>query len=221
MYTRLQELQTSRAAAHGSSLPFASTESVRFALDPLDSDASRWPDAHRVLISPGYFAALGVRPLGGRDVEESDREGRAPVALVNQSFALTFARREDLIGRPIRLAGDVPVTATIVGIVPDLSVGNFRGERPEAIYLPLLQQQPLPSAISIVARATSPIEAVERQLRGAVAEIDSELQAHIGRHLKASYDDILGQDVPDRFLDLLKQLESKEAKADEAEGGDK
>jgi hypothetical protein len=41
-------------------------------------------------------------------------------------------------------------------------------------------------------------------------EIDAELQAHIGRHLKASYDDILGQDVPDRFVDLLKQLEEKE-----------
>lgn len=45
-------------------------------------------------------------------------------------------------------------------------------------------------------------------------EIDAELQAHIGRHLKASYDDILGQEVPDRFLDLLKQLEDKEAPAD-------
>jgi hypothetical protein len=41
-------------------------------------------------------------------------------------------------------------------------------------------------------------------------EIDSELQTHIGRHLKASYDDILGQEVPDRFRDLLQQLEAKE-----------
>lgn len=41
-------------------------------------------------------------------------------------------------------------------------------------------------------------------------EIDSELQTHIGRHLKASYDDILAQEVPDRFRDLLQQLEAKE-----------
>jgi hypothetical protein len=41
-------------------------------------------------------------------------------------------------------------------------------------------------------------------------EIDLELQTHIGRHLKASYDDILVQNVPDRFLDLLKTLEEKE-----------
>lgn len=41
-------------------------------------------------------------------------------------------------------------------------------------------------------------------------EIDSELQAHIGRHLKASYDDILEQSVPDRFVELLKKLEARE-----------
>lgn len=50
-------------------------------------------------------------------------------------------------------------------------------------------------------------------------EIDSELQAHIGRHLKASYDDILSQDVPDRFLDLLSQLEAKEGDKPGAKGG--
>jgi hypothetical protein len=49
-------------------------------------------------------------------------------------------------------------------------------------------------------------------------EIDSELQAHIGRHLKASYDDILVQDVPDRFLELLQSLEKKEKGDKPAEG---
>jgi hypothetical protein len=40
--------------------------------------------------------------------------------------------------------------------------------------------------------------------------VDGELQAHIGRKLKAAYDDILGQPVPDRFLELLKALEERE-----------
>lgn len=176
MHTRLQELRASRAAALGSSLPFTAAESVRFGLDARDPDPDRWPEARCVLVSPGYFAAVGVRPLAGRDIEESDREGRAPVALVNLSFALTFARREDLIGRPLRIAGEgAAVTATIVGIVPDLFVGNVRGERPEAIYLPLLQQDSPPAGISVVARATTPPDAVERELRAAVAEIDPEL----------------------------------------------
>ncbi len=43
--------------------------------------------------------------------------------------------------------------------------------------------------------------------------VDPELQAHIGRKLKASYDDILGQPVPDRFLELLKALEEREGQS--------
>lgn len=50
-------------------------------------------------------------------------------------------------------------------------------------------------------------------------EIDPELQAHIGRHLKASYDDILSQSVPDRFLDLLSQLEAKTSDKSGSKGG--
>lgn len=176
LYTRLQELRTVREAALGSSLPFIFADTTRFSLDPRDSDQDRWPEVRRVLVSPGYFQALGVGPLGGRDIEESDREVRPPVALVNLSFALTFARREDLIGRPVRIVnGDETMSATIVGIVPDLAVGNVRGERPEAIYLPLLQQQTPPSNISIAALTADRPANVERELRAAIAEIDPHL----------------------------------------------
>ena len=32
------------------------------------------------------------------------------------------------------------------------------------------------------------------------------IDEHIGRHLKAIYDDVLNQPIPERFLDLLTQL---------------
>lgn len=50
-------------------------------------------------------------------------------------------------------------------------------------------------------------------------EIDSDLQAHIGRHLKASYEDILDQAVPDRFIELLSKLEAKEKGSAGPKGG--
>ena len=34
------------------------------------------------------------------------------------------------------------------------------------------------------------------------------IDEHIGRHLKAIYDDVLKQPIPERFLDLLNQFES-------------
>ncbi|HUF44530.1 MAG TPA: NepR family anti-sigma factor [Aestuariivirgaceae bacterium] len=40
--------------------------------------------------------------------------------------------------------------------------------------------------------------------------MDSQTRKHIGRMLKATYDEVAREPVPDKFLDLLKQLEAAE-----------
>jgi hypothetical protein len=40
--------------------------------------------------------------------------------------------------------------------------------------------------------------------------LDSQTRKHIGRMLKATYDEVAHEPVPDKFLDLLKQLEAAE-----------
>jgi hypothetical protein len=42
---------------------------------------------------------------------------------------------------------------------------------------------------------------------GSSGALDKETQAKIGQQLRAMYDDVVRQGVPDRFSDLLKQLE--------------
>ena len=42
----------------------------------------------------------------------------------------------------------------------------------------------------------------------------------IDENLKRVYDDMLSQDVPDRFKDLLAQLKAQDAPADKTAGGD-
>lgn len=41
--------------------------------------------------------------------------------------------------------------------------------------------------------------------------LDDDLQIHIGRQLRAVYDEVARQPVPDRFLRLLEDLERKQA----------
>ena len=41
------------------------------------------------------------------------------------------------------------------------------------------------------------------------ATLGREVQSKIGEQLRALYDDVISQGVPDRFADLLKQLEDK------------
>jgi hypothetical protein len=43
-----------------------------------------------------------------------------------------------------------------------------------------------------------------------------DVQAKIGNHLRAIYDDVVKEGVPDRFLDLLKRLEKKDDKGSDA-----
>jgi Anti-sigma factor NepR len=43
------------------------------------------------------------------------------------------------------------------------------------------------------------------------AAAPADMQAFIGRQLRAVYDDIAKQPVPDRFIELMKQLDTKPA----------
>jgi len=42
------------------------------------------------------------------------------------------------------------------------------------------------------------------------AILSGDLQAHIGRQLRAVYDEVASEEIPDRFLKLLEELERKE-----------
>jgi hypothetical protein len=48
---------------------------------------------------------------------------------------------------------------------------------------------------------------------GKIVPLDTDLQAQIGRQLRAIYDGVLAQPVPDRFLELLDQLDNGDSAA--------
>ncbi|WP_420712666.1 NepR family anti-sigma factor [Ancylobacter sp. SL191] len=54
---------------------------------------------------------------------------------------------------------------------------------------------------------------------GAGNALGSDIQAKIGQHLRAMYDDVVRQGVPDRFLDLLSQLDEPAKATKSGEGG--
>jgi len=50
--------------------------------------------------------------------------------------------------------------------------------------------------------------------------LNAEIQSRIGHQLRAMYDDVVRQGVPDRFADLIRQLDSQDAAAQVAAGGE-
>ncbi|HEX2256038.1 MAG TPA: NepR family anti-sigma factor [Afifellaceae bacterium] len=47
---------------------------------------------------------------------------------------------------------------------------------------------------------------------GEDGDLDPRVQCEIGRQLRAFYDDVISEPVPDRFLELLQQLEKSAGK---------
>lgn len=48
--------------------------------------------------------------------------------------------------------------------------------------------------------------------------LNAEIQSRIGHQLRAMYDDVVRQGVPDRFAEMIRRLDSQEAAAQVAAG---
>jgi predicted permease len=87
-------------------------------------------------VSPGYFAAMGIPMLQGREFEDTDRDDAPGVIIVNQHFADRFWPGENAIGKQV---GSHGMDRTVVGVV---STGKYStlSEAPLAHqYLPISQ----------------------------------------------------------------------------------
>jgi putative ABC transport system permease protein len=89
--------------------------------DPMDS-------AHNVnsrqrSVSPGFFSAMGIKLLAGRDFDGHDRQGSTPVVIINHAFATRYLSGRDpltvqfMSGYP---AIDTRTVFTVVGVVDDV-----------------------------------------------------------------------------------------------------
>jgi putative ABC transport system permease protein len=103
------------------------------------------PTAEHNAVSPGYFRALGIPLLRGRDFSEADTLESPGVALVNESFVRRFFPNQDPLGqhvtgvsKPGALdAKDVyglPVWYEIVGIVGDVKSLTSQPEPVPEVY---------------------------------------------------------------------------------------
>ena len=65
------------------------------------------PRAQFRVVSPGFFAALGVPILEGRDFDDNDRRGGEPVVIISQSVAKRIFPGQDPINRHLMWTDDV------------------------------------------------------------------------------------------------------------------
>jgi len=110
-------------------------------------DGEEDPRARFRTVSPGFFAALGVPVIAGRDFNEADRRDSEPVVIVSQSLAQRMFPTQDAVNR--RLMWTDPVMKfidvgtgprRIVGVAADVDDENVVPGPAMSVYHPFEQE---------------------------------------------------------------------------------
>jgi predicted permease len=144
-------------------------------------------------ISPGYFKAMGIPILAGRDFDERDARTveAAPgtpdfrVAIVNEQFARHYFGDTPAIGHRIGFGGDpnTPTPIEIVGVVRDAKYTDVRDAIQRQVFFPYFEAS-RPSAFTVYLRTRQPAESMFNQVRQTVAGIDPNIPVHGTRTLE-------------------------------------
>ena len=129
-------------------------------------------------VTPGYFAAMGLTLLRGRDFTAHDREGAPLVAVVSESFVKTHLSGEDALGRRFRLGARDSAWMTVIGVVRDIRARGFTDTPEPTMYLPHAQTATssyyVPRSMTLVLRAARGVDplTLARAARSAVRAED-------------------------------------------------
>ena len=91
-------------------------------------------------VSPGYFGALGIRILAGRDFTAADRSGAPGVVILSETVARRLWPNASAVGQRISMQEHPGPNdwLTVIGVVNDV-VQDAQLVRHSTIYLPYLQ----------------------------------------------------------------------------------
>jgi predicted permease len=131
------------------------------------------------IVTPGYFRALGMRPLRGRLLDEGDRAGAARVVVVNESFVRRYLPDHNPVGQQITVRQILPdssdgpaVPWQIVGLVADEKAEGL--ETPDDVGVYGSFEQSPRNFLGLVARGKGDPAALIQAAQRAVARVDPE-----------------------------------------------
>jgi predicted permease len=128
---RIKELPGVDGVAVGANVPWRDADfdfGLQFSADGhLRAGGEEDPRARFRVVSPGFFAALGVPLIAGRDFNDSDRRTGEPVVIVSQSVAQRMFPNQDAVNHHmmwtdpvIKFIGVSPSPRRIVGVAADV-----------------------------------------------------------------------------------------------------
>ena len=121
---------------------------------------------------PGYFSAMGIPLVAGREFTTKDGPGSPKVVIINEKMARYFFGDENPIGRHIGHAGvREPVDIEIAGVVKDSKTITVKDDVAQCMYFPYLQDEGQ-DIMTFYVRTTQQPQEMAGTLRRVVHELD-------------------------------------------------
>jgi predicted permease len=175
LHEQLLGLPGAERVAIGSSLPtFGFNNSNSFVVEGRpEPPPGRVPDAAAADVQPGYFEALGIRLLQGRDFSPGDHAEAPAVVIVNAAMARALWPGENPIGKRIGSASPfMSNPREVIGVVSNVRPTARLGVAEDRfqMYRPMAQRHQ--GGMVVAVRTRMAPEALAPELRRVVAGID-------------------------------------------------
>lgn len=169
---RLSRLPGVTAVSAASHLPLSDARQIGFRLEHAAPDDYHW--AENSLVSPGYFRAMDIPLLQGRDFIEQDRPGTPNVAVISQTMAKQYFPGQNPVGQRFQW-GDRGFF-TIVGVAADVHIAALDADPPPMIYNSMFQAESGASGrTAFVLRGNGAEQGLFEEVPQQVAAVDKDL----------------------------------------------
>ena len=135
----------------------------------------------KTAVSAGYFRAMSIRLLRGREFTEHDSGATLPVAIVSRTVANAIGGPDAAVGKRVTLwrRANVPEWLTVVGVVEDVKQLGPAEASHAAVYQPFLQvrrSHALGDMTYVVRTASDPLASIPA-IRQVLRSVDKDQPA--------------------------------------------
>jgi putative ABC transport system permease protein len=177
IFRRVQALPGVESAAFASDLPLQgedTTTGIGSAEGHGPYERGQEPLVGLHAVSAGYFHAMGIPLLRGRELSESDTATSTQVVVINQKMADTIWPGENPLGRHIDIFGDQ--ASEVVGVVGNALYNGFAEPAAAESYLAFPQRPWAYACLTI--RTKGEAATLFSAVRSVVSEVDPQLPVH-------------------------------------------